>query len=195
MQLRVPVWLVKDSTAVLTTAHADDRELYPHLDDGQFKSRFPIFRGVAPDHLLRVLTHGVDVEPTDAPIYCGDFGKAWEYGGTSGGRGPRLIMALDQRQLLPSFHVLSSGASPEDIAAIRETYPYHHSEHPNALYFSRNNTYFPGYEVPYGFWIPGTAGDALMAIFLVGDDAFWRQRIHTIRVAVLKVTEEVSGQA
>ena len=39
------------------------------------------FRAVGVDRLRSVLENGIDVVPTDAPIYVDDISKAWEYGG------------------------------------------------------------------------------------------------------------------
>ena len=38
----------------------------------------------------------------------------------------------------------------------------------------------PGYKIPYGYWIPGNAKDALMAVFLLGGE-LWREVIDALR--------------
>ena len=38
----------------------------------------------------------------------------------------------------------------------------------------------PGYEIPYGYWIPGNAKDALMAVFLLSGE-LWREVIDALR--------------
>ena len=38
----------------------------------------------------------------------------------------------------------------------------------------------PGYEIPYGYWIPGNAKDPLMAVFLLGGE-LWREVIDAVR--------------
>jgi hypothetical protein len=159
-------------------------ELYPQITRDELFARLPLFRGVPPDRFLTVLATGVDVTPTDPPIYCADLEKAWEYGATSGSQGPRLIMALDSSKLERTFQTLPSGAMPDEIAAVRATYPHHHPEHPDGLWFSRIDRFFPAYEIPYGYWIPGDARDALMAVFLVGDDDSWRQAVAVLRAGL-----------
>jgi hypothetical protein len=47
-------------------------------------------------------------------------------------------------------------------------YPHQHDQHTGSLWFSRIDRYLPGSEIPYAYWIPGNAKDALMAIFLLG---------------------------
>jgi hypothetical protein len=57
---------------------------------------------------------------------------------------------------------------PSGIAEVQKTYPYKYDQPNGSLYFSRladqNNTAYEG----YGYWIPGNARDALLAIFVRG---------------------------
>ena len=129
---------------------------------------------------MAVLTTGVDVQPTDAPIYGSDFDRAWEYGETSLGVGLRLVFALDSRMLKRTFRTLPLDARASEIAEVRETYPHHHLEHPDCLWFSLIDSYMPGCEIPYGYWIPGNAKDALLAVFLLGGE-LWREVIDALR--------------
>ncbi len=129
------------------------------------------FRGVPIDCLRSVFFNGVDVDPTDDPIFCDDAEKAFEYARPkSGVDGPGLMYALHGSYLKPSWRTLPADASPEQIAEVQITYP-HRYENPlgDDLYFSRlahqKNT---AYEAAYGYWIPGNARDALLAIFLRG---------------------------
>ncbi|MGV0853039.1 hypothetical protein [Mycolicibacterium phlei] len=195
MSGRVPVWLVRNSAhRRVGPGSAWNRELYPQMaNEEEFFERLPVFRGVSPERFLNVLITGVDVEPTDAPIYCAEFDKAWEYGGTSVGESARLIMALDRSKLERTFTTLPSSATPEEIATVRETYPYQHAEHQGELWFSRIDRYFPAYEVPYGYWIPGDATEALLAIFLVGDDDFWRDEMTRVHALFTKMLESRSA--
>jgi hypothetical protein len=164
----VPVWVVTDCDTRPPMTAGTDEALYVTGEPSAPTDRYPLFRGVSLDRFLTVFTTGVDVEPTDAPIYCSDFDKAWEYGGSSIGVGPRLIYALDQDMLERTFQTLPSDAAPAEIEALRTTYPHHHEEHTGSLRFSRIDRYLPGSEIPYAYWIPGNARDALMAIFLLG---------------------------
>jgi hypothetical protein len=124
------------------------------------------FRGVPIDRLRSVFLNGVDVDPTDGPIFCDDAEKAFEYARPkSGVDGPGLMYALHGGYLERSFRTLPADASPEQIAEVQITYPHPYGE----LYFSRlAGQYNTAYEMAYGYWIPGNARDALLAIFLLG---------------------------
>jgi hypothetical protein len=146
----------------------------------------PLFRGVPINRFLTVVTTGVDVQPADAPIYCSDFDKAWEYGGSSHCFGPRMMFALDHNRLERTFRTLPLDATASELAETRETYPHQHEDHSDALWFSRIDFYKPAYEIPYGYWIPGNAKDALMAVFLHGAE---RAAILAALSAALEVTD------
>jgi hypothetical protein len=163
----VPVWMFEGNWHPGQSGGLD-KGLYPHVDAATFRSRMPPFRGVPIRQFLTVLTTGVDVHPTNAPIYCAEFDKAWEHGGSSHCFGPRMMFALDRTMLKPSFKTLQPDATADEIAEVLKLYPYQHHEHEGGLWFSRFGNYFPGYEVPYGYWIPGKANDALMAVFVHG---------------------------
>lgn len=65
--------------------------------------------------------------------------------------------------------MVPADASPEDIAEVLKTYPNQYDSPHDGFYFSRladqsNNAN----EYAYGYWIPGNAKDALLAIFLRG---------------------------
>src|SRR5271163_3719037 len=77
----VPVWLVIDGDSKPSMLAGRDAELYPQLEPADLAVRRPLFRGVPPTRFLAVLTTGVDVQPTDAPIYCSDFDR---HGSTAG---------------------------------------------------------------------------------------------------------------
>ena len=52
---------------------------------------------------------------------------------------------------------------------MQRTYPYQHEDPRGGLRFSRlADQANPAYEDAYGYWIPGNARDALLAIFLFG---------------------------
>lgn len=192
MQTSVPVWLVTDVDSKPKIGAAWDSELYPQVDAAVFESRPPpVFRGVSPDRLLTVLSSGVDVEPADSPIYCSDFDKAWEYGGPSMGKGLRLIYALDSTKLDRTFRTLPLDATDSEIAKVRETFPHQHQQD-DCLWFSRINRYFPGYEIPYGYWVPGNAKDALLGVFLLGGDQ-WRDLPNVLMEMAKGVNAKTQG--
>jgi hypothetical protein len=164
---RVPVWYVDEGCKPDLT-DAPIMDLYRRLQpvNGRLGIRF---RGVPIDRLRAVLDNGVDVDPTDNPIFCGDEEKAFEYARPRGDAdGPGLMYALHSGYLERTFRSLPMAASPDEIAKVQATYP-HRYEDTFGLHFSRlagqNNT---AYEVAYGYWIPRNARDALVAIFLRG---------------------------
>lgn len=162
----VPIWWVTECESRRQLGDALNDALYPGWSIGS--ESWPTFRGVSLGRLPVVLRTGVDVQPSDARIYCSDFDKAWEYGGTSVGVGPRMIFALNQYTLKSTYTYLDLDATPAEIAEVQATYPHQHREHHGSLRFSRLDSYSPGYEDPYAFWIPGDTKEALMAVFILG---------------------------
>jgi hypothetical protein len=125
------------------------------------KGNWIAFRGVPIDRLAAVLTTGVDVQPTDAPIWCDDIEKANEYGRSLFGDQTRVVFALRGRLLEKTFRTLPLEATPSEIAAVRQVYP-HLYEEPNCLHFSRiKDQRNLAYEAS-AYWIPGNAKDALL---------------------------------
>jgi hypothetical protein len=144
--------------------------LEDELQPGPNGSMWIAFRGKPIECLRSVIPNGVDVDPTDRTIFCGDYDKAFEYTRPSSDfDGPGLIYALHGGYLERSHRVLPADASPEQIAEVRKTYPYEYPFPYDGLYFSRlvgqENT---AYEFTFGYWVPGNARDALLAVFLIG---------------------------
>src|ERR1700746_1865642 len=143
-------------------------DLYRNLQPVNGRTPWIAFRGRPIDDLRSVFLNGVDVDPTDHPIFCDDAEKAFEYAKPkSGDDGPGLMYALHGGYLERSFCTLPADASPEQIAEVQTTYPHRYEDPYGELYFSRladqKNT---AYEMAYGYWVPGNARDALLAIFL-----------------------------
>jgi hypothetical protein len=164
----VPIWYIEDGHK---PSIGDEPVLALHqaLQPVNGK-RWIAFRGKPIDRLGGVMANGVDVDPTDTPIFCAEEDKAYEYAKPEwGGKGPGLMYALHGGYLERSFRMLPADASPEDIAEVRKTYPHQYDSPHDGFYFSRladqSNT---AYEYAYGYWIPGNAKDALLAIFLRG---------------------------
>lgn len=129
------------------------------------------FRGVPLARLADVLRTGIDVTPTDAPIFCTDgVDKAFEYARpVGGGTGPGLILALRGTHLERTFRDLDADASPAEIAETRETYPHPAGNPGGRIRFSRlADQSTPGYEEAYGYWIPGNACEALVGVCVLG---------------------------
>lgn len=132
------------------------------------------FRGVPLARLAGVLRTGIDVAPTDAPIFCTDgVDKAFEYARPGVGEtGPGLVLALRGPHLARTYRDLDADASPAVIAEIRETYPHPAGNPGGRIRFSRlADQTTPGYEEAYGYWIPGNAREALVAVCVLGQSA------------------------
>ncbi len=124
------------------------------------------FRGVGIDRLPTVLATGIDVTPTDQPIYASSIDKAWEYGGM-----PKVLLALDRRGMERTGHRTPVGAPEGDLAAPRARYPtVLESENGEFLWFTRLDASDPRagsqYEAAYSWWIPGDPWETLRAIFV-----------------------------
>jgi len=141
----IPIWYIEEG-------HKPDRTdepmmaLYRNLPPVNGR-RWIAFRGVPIDRLNSVFLNGVDVNPTDDPIFCGDEEKAFEYARPeSGVDGPGLMYALHGGYLERSFRTLPAEASPEQIAEVQITYPHRYDDPYDDLYFSRlsdqNNTVY-----------------------------------------------------
>jgi hypothetical protein len=164
----IPVWYVEEGHEPYF-GDAPIMDLHQRLQpiNGRCGIRF---RGVPIDRLRAVVDNGVDVDPTDSPIFCDDEEKAFEYARPKSGiDGPGLMYALHSGYLERTFHALPADASPEKIAEVQSIYPHRYEDALGGLHFSRladqNNI---AYEMAYGYWIPGNARDALLAIFLRG---------------------------
>jgi hypothetical protein len=121
------------------------------------------FRGVSIDRLPNILKFGIDVEPTDSPIYVAEFDKAWEYG-----EFPKVVMALASEHMEPTFRVLPVDVLEAEIEVLRRIYPNSYSVD-GQTWISRVSDPNPAarnYEAAYGRWIPGDPFDALRGIFV-----------------------------
>jgi hypothetical protein len=125
------------------------------------------FRGVSIERLAMVLRTGIDVSPQDAAFYCGDFGKALEYGSW-----PKLVLALRTQSLDQTFREVSASLPQEEIEALRVKFPTMlRSTNGEMLWLSRlaesDTRLAKPYESDYGRWIPGDPWDALEAILIL----------------------------
>ena len=126
-----------------------------------------LFRGVSRNRLGQIVTFGCDVTSTTEPIFASVYPKkALEYG--------ELVMAFDSARLDKTYRKVPKSESPETLNLLRKEYPTVIEEDGNWLWFSRRP---PGdgrtgtiYESYYTFFIPGDQHEALLMIFLVGND-------------------------
>lgn len=127
------------------------------------------FRAVALERLPLVLKTGIDVEPSDAVFYVGEFEKCVEYGGW-----PKLVLALDCGFLTSTFRETRADISDDELASIKKVYPtVLTSEDGSSLWFSRLNASDPRlsspYEVGYARWIETNPLQALKGILVLCD--------------------------
>ncbi|MDR7252259.1 hypothetical protein J2X46_001235 [Nocardioides sp. BE266] len=132
------------------------------------------YRGVNLDRLPVILEHGVDVEPTDAIIYCGPLEKAYEYG-----RLPKVVMVYrtaDERGdviVQPAVTTIHDITSPADAASRRRSHPHEMQRAEGSpIVLCRvapeSEAHYAYYRA-YGRFIPGDPWDALIAILVFGD--------------------------
>ena len=182
----IPIWFV-EGTSRPSDSDAPVDEVYSMLVKEEHD--FPEYRGVKIERLQQILLTGVDVEPTDAALFASDIDKAWEYPSMSQ---PRVVYALRKSQMKRSWTMLTPGATEEQIAETRREYPHQH-ENSEFLRFSRiaEQDRNLSYENAYGYWVPGNAKDALVAIFLFGytaDD--FEQAMQTVQDALKLLTAD-----
>jgi hypothetical protein len=125
-----------------------------------------LFRGVKLERLESVVTSGCDVTPTTARIFATDTpSKALEYG--------EVIMVFDATKLVKTFVEVPKSESTQILNRLRSEYPTE-LEKGGSLWFSKlpPEDFRVGtlYEGCYSYYIPGDAREALLMIFLVGDD-------------------------
>lgn len=175
--LPVPAWHIVFHGAV--NQHKPDIDLYDVLM--QLATTHPLAsnllacacRGVALERLDSVLQHGIDVRPTDHPIFVADWDKALEYGDW-----PKLILLLHPGQLRPTGHEVSATLDPGELNELRKTYPNQLvSTDGSKLWLTRFDPDAPqagtDYEMAYGRYIPGNPFDALAAV-LIFAPASWQ---------------------
>jgi hypothetical protein len=149
----------------------DIEQLLSKLDpDGAMQLSDCVFRGVEIERISCILSTGVDVEPTTAPIYSTDrFDKAVEYGGV-----PKVVMAFDPSYLDYTYREVPSSASLNEINTLKQIFPTEISvKEGSSLWLTklafddpRASTY---YEIEYSRWIPGNPFDALKAVIIFTD--------------------------
>lgn len=130
-------------------------------------------RGVSLDRLDSVLQHGIDVWPTDHPIFVDSWDKALEYGGW-----PKFLLLLHPGQLHPTWHEVSTTLDPVELSHLRKPHPNQLvSTDGSKLWLTRFNLDVPqagtAYEATYGNYIPGNPFDALAALLVLAP-ASWQ---------------------
>ena len=126
-----------------------------------------LFRGVNLSRLSQVTSTGCDVTPPTAPIHASPYAnKALEYG--------EVVMVFNSAKLDKTFRRVQKSESPEKLSRLREEYPTVTEVDSDWLWFSKlplgDDRIGTIYESHYTFFIPGDAHEALLLIFLVGNN-------------------------
>lgn len=176
---RVPILLVlaapgfqrKDlDDALLDLLIARDKARQP---DQERWMAFTQSRGVRADRLGHVLRTGIDVSPTDSPIFA-EIGldKALEYGCD----GDQLILLLDVRKLRRTFREVPADSDASLLAELRQSFQTElRSKDGKSIWFSRLGKDGGGagtsYEADYAWWIPGDPWEALRGLIVLSEQA------------------------
>ena len=132
---------------------------------------FPyLYRAAGVDCLERVTTQGVDVIPTDAPLFCETLQKAMDYGNW-----PKVVMAFEPSGLEKTFREMSSDVTEDELKLIMETYPNKEvSVDGKSIWLSRlsmnDKRRATAYEIDYAWWIPGNPWDTLKFVLMIGQN-------------------------
>lgn len=128
-----------------------------------------LFRSVELARLGQVIRTGCDVIPSTAPMFAACSGKALEYGGSN-----KVVQVFDPTRLEKTFTKVHKSESPKALERLIEKYPSCKEVDGEWLWLSKLP---PGdfriatdYATEYSFYIPGNPLQALMMIFLVGED-------------------------
>lgn len=163
-----PVTIMVSPKAGGNRSYADDalafiaRGFIPQWTGGQ-----PfLFRGVEMSRLSQIISTGCDVVPSTSPIHATPYpSKALEYG--------NVVMAFDAARLDKTFRRVPKSVSLDMLNRLREEYSTM-LEVDGDLWFSRlppdDVRIGTIYESYYTFFIPGDPREALLVLFLIGDD-------------------------
>lgn len=126
-----------------------------------------LFRAVGLTRLDQVIGCGCDVVPSHAPFYATEYAqKALEYGD--------VVMAFDPAKLDTTFKKVLKSECPETLRRLRSEYPIEEVIDETWLRFSRpspsNGRIRAASYSHYDFFIPGNPHEALLMIFLIGND-------------------------
>ena len=127
-------------------------------------------RGFDIDRLSYILANGCDVSPTNSPMFVADgMDKAVEYGGLN-----QVIQVFDLHAIKRTWTEISSEEEREKIEALKKKYTsWEVSADGSHIWYSmfpfdeRRRT--TPYEAAYGWYIPGNAWEALMALAIFVD--------------------------
>jgi hypothetical protein len=171
-------FLVLNSIDEVENKMIDKRQICKAIDSILFeytvklKQTF-LLRGTKFDNLLKVVNFGVDVIPTDSPIFLSDDPcKAIEYGWDLENE-KMIILAYKSIGIQRSWVEVSSDLAEQELKNILRTYPtIEYSIDRSKIFLSklslddsRRNT---AYEIAYGYWIPNNPMEQIFSVFLIG---------------------------
>jgi hypothetical protein len=138
----------------------------------QTTNKATLGRGTSADRLDDILQGGIDVRPTDAPIYAEIGGdKAAEYGCHE----DQVIQFLDVDCLGRSYKVVPATTSAAELEEIKKTYPHlDEAAGSESHWFTRfvpdGNPARSVYESEFGYYVPGDPRRALRCVLLLSDN-------------------------
>lgn len=163
---------------VLNLDKDEEKHRYVKISEYDLADTFPGFfslkeiiplqyRAVPIDRLKYTLKHGVDVNPTNSPIFCSDLEKAMEYG-----EWPKVVMGFNYQKLDKTFREVPSDIEKSKLNTLKATFPtVEKSIDRKKIWLSRlciDDTRRCTYEISYGYWIPGSPWNCLKILLLIG---------------------------
>lgn len=130
-------------------------------------------RGVRADRIGQVLRTGIDVSPSDSPIFAEQaFDKALEYGCN----GDQLLLLLDVRRLKRTFREVPADSDPSLLTELRQSFQTElKSMDGMNIWFSQlgkdDGRVATPYEVSFAWWIPGDPWEALLGLIVLSENA------------------------
>lgn len=165
-EFRVPMLIIQ------ATAGYERKGLYSDLMSEIIKrfGTLEYFRGVNAESLNNILCHGVDVYPTNSPLYADvSLDKALEYG--SGG--DQVIMMLDRAGLDPTWREIQAVETDAACIFAKEFPTRLESADGKNIWFSKlplgNTRLATDYERAYSFVIPGDPWEALICLIVISE--------------------------
>lgn len=141
-----------------------------------------INRGFPVEKLEAVLETGLDVPPQE-PFYAesGGTSKAWKY---PVGRSTPALLVLNRNLAERSYATKPSDAD-KTWTPDRTIYPNEYPDGTTQVHtrFTKSLTGSAQDEQLYGFWIPGNARDALLAVVIGGPYSTVVQRLKTLHLS------------
>jgi hypothetical protein len=130
-------------------------------------------RGVRADRIGQVLRTGIDVSPSDSPIFAEQgLDKALEYGCD----GDQLLVLLNVRKLKRTFREVPADSDPSLLTELRRSFQTElKSTDGKQIWFSRlgkdGTVAGTSYERDFAWWNPGDPWEALLGLIVLSQNA------------------------